>query len=82
LAIDQIVDERKKDEFGKATVIGKTATLEVDSAQAELLTASQAKGTLSLSLRSAADNDDYTQRSFKTPRIIRAGHSETAVRAN
>jgi len=82
LAIDQIVDEKKKDEKGKATVIGKTATLEVDSAQAELLIAAEAKGSLSLSLRSAADNNDYSQRSTKIPRIIRAGHAETVVRTN
>jgi pilus assembly protein CpaB len=82
LAIDQIVDEKKKDEKGKASVIGKTATLEVDSVQAEILIAAQARGTLSLSLRSAADNDDYSQRSWRTPRIIRAGRAETAVRTN
>jgi len=44
--------------------------------QAEVLIAAQAKGTLSLSLRSAADNDDNRQQSSKTPRIIRAGRSE------
>jgi pilus assembly protein CpaB len=76
LAIDQIVDEKTKDEKGKATVIGKTATLELDPIQAEILTAAQAKGTLSLSLRSAADNDDNRQQSSKIPRIIRAGRSE------
>jgi pilus assembly protein CpaB len=76
LAIDQIVDERKKDEKGKATVIGKTATLELDPVQAELLTAAQAKGTLSLSLRSAADNDDNSKPSSRVPHIIRAGRSE------
>jgi len=82
LAIDQIVDEKKKDEKGKATVIGKTATLEVDSGQAEILIAAQAKGTLSLSLRSAADNDDYSQQMTKRFRVIRAGRTETPVRAN
>jgi pilus assembly protein CpaB len=76
LAIDQIVDEKSKDEKGKATVIGKTATLQLDPVQAEVLIAAQAKGTLSLSLRSAADNDDNRQQSSKTPRIIRAGRSE------
>jgi pilus assembly protein CpaB len=76
LAIDQIVDEKKKDETGKATVIGKTATLELDPVQAEVLAAAQAKGTLSLSLRSAADNDDNRQLGAKAPRVIRAGRSE------
>src|SRR6201993_1438860 len=59
LAIDQVVDETEKKENSKSTVIGKTATLELDPSQAEILTAAQAAGTLSLSLRSAADNDDY-----------------------
>jgi pilus assembly protein CpaB len=77
LAIDQIVDEKSKDEKGKATVIGKTATLELDPMAAEILTAAQAKGTLSLSLRSAADDGDNRQQSSKMPRIIRAGRSET-----
>ena len=76
LAIDQIVDEKKKDEKGKATVIGKTATLELDPVQAEVLAAAQGKGTLSLSLRSAADNDDNRQLGAKAPRVIRAGRSE------
>lgn len=76
LAIDQIVDEKSKDEKGRATVIGKTATLELDPAQAEVLTAAQAKGALSLSLRSAADNDDNRQQNSKTARIIRRGRSE------
>lgn len=76
LAIDQLVDDTSKDEKGKATVIGKTATLQLDPAQAEVLTSAQGKGTLSLSLRSAADNDDNRQQSSKTPRIIRAGRSE------
>jgi pilus assembly protein CpaB len=76
LAIDQVVDDTTKTENGKANVIGKTATLELDPSQAEILTAAQAAGTLSLSLRSAADNDDYHLSSRQPVRIIRAGHSE------
>jgi pilus assembly protein CpaB len=76
LAIDQVVDERSKDEKGKATVIGKTATLELDARQAEILTAAQAKGTLSLSLRSVADNDDNRTQASQTVRVIRAGQTE------
>ena len=38
--------------------------------------AKQAAGTLSLSLRSSADNDDYRHGSRQAVRIIRAGHSE------
>jgi pilus assembly protein CpaB len=76
LAIDQVVDETTKTENSKANVIGKTATLELDPSQAEILTAAQAAGTLSLSLRSAADNNDFQLSSRQAVRIIRAGHSE------
>jgi pilus assembly protein CpaB len=76
LAIDQVVDDASKNDTSKANVIGKTATLELDPSQAEILTAAQAAGTLSLSLRSAADNDDYRHSSRQAVRIIRAGHSE------
>jgi pilus assembly protein CpaB len=76
LAIDQVVDDANKNDTSKANVIGKTATLELDPSQAEILTAAQAAGTLSLSLRSAADNDDYRHSNKQAVRIIRAGHSE------
>jgi pilus assembly protein CpaB len=76
LAIDQVVDDTAKNENNKANVIGKTATLELDPSQAEVLNAAQSAGTLSLSLRSAADNDDYRNNSRQAVRIIRAGHSE------
>jgi pilus assembly protein CpaB len=75
LAIDQVVDDTKN-ENTKANVIGKTATLELDPSQAEILTAAQSAGVLSLSLRSAADNDDFRLNSRQVVRIIRAGHSE------
>lgn len=65
LAIDQIVDERARDEkskneksVSKAVVVGKTATLELDLPQAEVVAAAEATGTLSLVLRSAADNGE------------------------
>jgi pilus assembly protein CpaB len=76
LAIDQVVDETEKKENSKSNVIGKTATLELDPSQAEILTAAQAAGTLSLSLRSAADNNDYHFSNRQAVRIIRAGRSE------
>jgi pilus assembly protein CpaB len=78
LAIDNVVDDTSKD-ANKATIIGKTATLELDPSQAEVLTAAQATGTLSLSLRSAADNDDYRQQDRQTIRIIRAGRTENVT---
>ena len=57
LAIDQTVDERIKNEKskGSSVVVGKTATLELDPSQVEILITSQATGGISLALRSAAD---------------------------
>jgi pilus assembly protein CpaB len=58
LAIDQSVDDRSKDEKikAKAVIIGRTATLELEPQQAEILTAGEATGTISLALRSVTDN--------------------------
>jgi len=58
LAVDQTLNETNKDEKGKAKAvpIGKTVTLELDPRQAEVLVAAEASGTISLALRSAADN--------------------------
>ena len=78
LAIDQTVDETSEE----ANVVGKTATLELDPAQVELITAAEASGTLSLALRSVADTDDEVatirqqQRPSGTVRIIRSGRSQ------
>ncbi|WP_061938464.1 Flp pilus assembly protein CpaB [Aureimonas sp. AU22] len=53
LAIDQTVEEKE----GERVVVGSTATLEVDAAQAEALTAAQRMAErLVLSLRSLADS--------------------------
>ncbi len=86
LAIDQTTKEKTSD-----AVVGKTATLELDPEQTEAITAAQAAGTLSLSLRSVADNDELQGVIFKEPkklkepakldtsrtvRIFRAGKSE------
>lgn len=51
LAIDQNVQEKD----GQKVVVGKTATLELTPRQAEVLAASQQRGTLSLTLRSITD---------------------------
>lgn len=51
LAVDQLVQEKD----GQHVVVGKTATLEVAEAQAELLAAARKTGTLSLTLRSLLD---------------------------
>ena len=69
LAIDQTVDERSTDEKGKAKV-GKTATLELDPSQVEILTAGETTGTLSLALRSAADNSEGPPLSSQPVRIV------------
>ena len=85
LAIDQSVDERAKDEKSKnekntpkAVVVGKTATLELNLQQAEVLAAAEATGTLSLVLRSAADNGESVaeQPNRQTVRIIRNGRAD------
>jgi pilus assembly protein CpaB len=76
LAIDQTVDEENDEAF----VVGKTATLELDPAQVELVTAAEASGTLSLALRSMADADEAVSvnenRQTGTVRIFRAGRGQ------
>lgn len=55
LAIDQIIE----DEEGKSSVVGETATLQLDPRQVEILTVAQETADrLSLSLRSIADNGE------------------------
>jgi pilus assembly protein CpaB len=51
LAIDQTIEEKD----GQKVVVGKTATLELSSRQAETLVLSRQLGTLSLALRSLVD---------------------------
>jgi pilus assembly protein CpaB len=79
MAIDQTVDE----ESGEANVVGKTATLELEPAQVELITSAEASGTLSLALRSIADTDELVtardQRQSSTVRLIRSGRSNVVT---
>lgn len=79
LAIDQTVDEAE----GEAVVVGKTATLELDPAEVELITAAEASGTLSLALRSVADSDEIAeaanQRRSGSVRIFRSGRSQVVT---
>ena len=56
LAVDQSVEEKD----GKKVVIGKTATIELDPQQAEMLAMSRQLGTLSLTLRSILDSQSPT----------------------
>jgi pilus assembly protein CpaB len=80
LAIDQTADETKTE----AVVIGKTATLELDSRQVEIITAAAASGTLSLALRSVADSAERqivtwqgaNRKSSSAVRMIHGGVSE------
>jgi pilus assembly protein CpaB len=50
------VDQTFKEDKDTKTVVGKTATLELTPAQAELVAAAQNTGSLSLSLRGLGDN--------------------------
>lgn len=68
LAIDQSTDTRSND-----TVLGKTATLELEAEEVEIIVAGEASGLLSLALRSFADNDDEA-------RIVAAPAEKPAVR--
>jgi pilus assembly protein CpaB len=56
LAIDQVIGEKD----GQKTVIGKTATIELDPHQAETLALSHQLGSLSLTLRSLLDSQSPT----------------------
>lgn len=66
--------ETPKDEKGKsqAPFVGKTATLELDPLQVEIVVAGEASGTLSLALRSALDNAEL-------PPVVRQEASRPAV---
>ena len=81
LAIDQKVDEAN----GEASVIGKTATLELNAAQAEILAGAQASGIVSLALRSIEDGNEAPAapaakaQAPSTVRFLRAGRSETVT---
>jgi pilus assembly protein CpaB len=79
LAIDQTVGEKE----GEAVVIGKTATLELDPSQVEIVTAAEASGKLSLALRSMADAAEVVgsqeHRQSGTVRIFRAGRSQVVT---
>jgi pilus assembly protein CpaB len=55
LAIDQTFQTNEK---GEQVVVGKTATLELDPKQAEVLAMVESSGQLTLALRSLADQGD------------------------
>jgi pilus assembly protein CpaB len=84
LAIDQTVEEKN----GQRVVVGKTATLELASRQAETLARARHMGTLSLALRSLVDADPSKRReaapaddstTSNSVNMVRFGHSTIIV---
>jgi pilus assembly protein CpaB len=81
LAIDQTIEEKD----GQKVVVGKTATLELSSRQAETLVLSRQLGTLSLALRSLVDasrtdeNTDDDKMSKNGINMVRYGVVTTTV---
>lgn len=79
LAIDQMSEEAKTE-----SVVGKTATLELDMDQVETIASAQASGTLSLALRPSAETaeevaeepQEVVAEVRKTIRVRRAGQLE------
>lgn len=74
LAIDQTIRE----EDGQQVVVGRTATLELSSAQSEILALANNEGSLTLSLRSLADrnvSENTPTRLKKKLTILRHGKS-------
>lgn len=75
LAIDQAGSETNSED----SLLGKTATLELDPLQVETLIAAEASGTLALVLRSAADHaapSEAASERSRTVRVRRQGVSE------
>jgi pilus assembly protein CpaB len=75
LAIDQMVADGQID-----SVVGKTATLELDAAQVAAITAAETSGAISLALRALVDNAESSVIDIAAPRTIqiyRAGARET-----
>ncbi|WP_150287426.1 Flp pilus assembly protein CpaB [Rhabdaerophilum calidifontis] len=71
LAIGQNIQEKN----GERVVVGETATLELDPAQAELVTLYQRTGSLALALRSMADANKPDESRARSP-----AHTVTVVR--
>ncbi|HEX7775695.1 MAG TPA: Flp pilus assembly protein CpaB [Parvibaculum sp.] len=76
------IDQRFKDDSSDEVALGKTATLELTAPQAEMLTASQAEGTIALSLRGLAEPDQKTAEvgdkdTATIMRVIRYGAEKT-----
>jgi len=76
------IDQKSEEKLGNAALVGKTATLELDAEQAELVAAAQATGTLVLALRSATDSGDVAaiKRVNGTSIQVHLGESNEKVR--
>lgn len=73
LAIDQSTDQTEA-----STVLGKTATLELTEDQAEVVTAAQSKGTLSLSLRPMVEiPGEASMEIMAPPKRVRIGRGNS-----
>ncbi len=79
LAIDQALKSKKDGKDGKVA-IGKTATLALKSFQAEQLALAEARGDLSLALRSMADSDPTAKADDDLEDFHRRTGSVTVVR--
>jgi pilus assembly protein CpaB len=74
LAIDQMIADGQTD-----SIVGQTATLELDAAQVESITAAETSGAISLALRALVDNGETSVVNVAVPRtvqIYRAGARE------
>ena len=70
------IDQAPKEKDGQNTVVGKTATLELKSEQAEILARARQSGTLSLALRSIAD----VNATEKPADVVKRGEGVNVVR--
>ena len=76
------IDQNAVDSGTGNTAVGKTATLELDPAQVEVISGAQTSGSLSLALRATADNEEpgleFARRGPGiTVRIVRSGEAQT-----
>ena len=76
------IDQTSMNSEGGNTALGKTATLELNPAQAEVISGAQSTGPLSLALRAQADNEEqglvFAPRGPGiTVRMVRSGESQT-----
>src|SRR6267142_3993124 len=70
------IDQAPKEKDGQTAVVGKTATLELKSEQAEILARARQSGTLSLALRSIAD----VNATEKPVDVVKRGEGVNVVR--